>query len=439
MSKTFCPIPWIHHAVRTNGDIRVCCESNVTENHGILRKDNGVPYNSATDSIQDARNAELLKQIRLNMLEGKWNPECGRCKIEEETGLMARRPNEVEQWKEIFSFEDAKKLTRKDGSTDVIPFYFDLRFGNFCNLKCRMCGPTDSHSWYEEHVGLFNEQGFYDTQGFIKLVRNDKGRWFTNEYQWHESDFFWEELNKNIHSISQVYMAGGEPLLIERHYKFLERCIELDVAKNIFLQYNTNLSVLPRRVLEMWARFRRVRIGASMDGMEEVLEYQRYPLKWETAYKNLKALDDFAKQHENIFPAFGYTVSAYNAFHLPKLIWWKLFESGFEKINGIDRRPVIGYHMVHEPHRVCTQMYPIEIKNELKKQYDEWIEKLKKSNLADNVKETAINILVSVINFTFLEDRSDEIPEFVRFTKYLDNSRGQDIKKIVPELGVLFE
>jgi peroxiredoxin family protein len=189
----------------------------------------------------------------------------------------------------------------------------------------------------------------------------------------------------------------------------------------------------------MWAQFKRVRIGASTDGMEEVLEYQRYPLKWDVMYTNLKKLDEFAKKHDHIYPALGYTVSAYNAFHLPKFIWWKLFHSGFEKVNGIERRPVIGYHMVHEPHRVCTQMFPAEIKNELKNQYDVWIKKLEESTLESNVKETAINILNSVINFTFLEDRSDCISDFVKFTKYLDKTRNQDIKMIVPELGNLFD
>jgi sulfatase maturation enzyme AslB (radical SAM superfamily) len=439
MSKSFCPLPWIHHAVRTNGDVRVCCMANVTANQGVLRKENGVPFNALHDSIKDSRNAEILKTMRLNMLNGEWSPECGRCKIEEETGLMARRPNEVDQWKEIFTFEDAKKLTNDDGSTDVMPIHFDLRFGNFCNLKCRMCGPTESHSWYEEHTGMHNEEGFYDTQGFVKLVRNDKGRWVTDEYGWHQHEFFWDHLDSNIHELQQVYMAGGEPLLIERHYEFLQRCIDLDVAKNILLEYNTNLSVLPDRVLNMWAQFKRVRIGASTDGMEEVLEYQRYPLKWDVMYTNLKKLDEFAKKHDHIYPALGYTVSAYNAFHLPKFIWWKLFHSGFEKVNGIERRPVIGYHMVHEPHRVCTQMFPVEIKNELKNQYDVWIKKLEESTLESNVKETAINILNSVINFTFLEDRSDCISDFVKFTKYLDKTRNQDIKMIVPELGNLFD
>jgi hypothetical protein len=95
--------------------------------------------------------------------------------------------------------------------------------------------------------------------------------------------------------------------------------------------------------------------------------------------------------------------------------------------------------MVYEPYRVCTQMLSASLKNKLKLDYAEWEEKFNNSDLPDNIKETAINILQSVITFTFLEDRSNELPEFVKFTKYLDQKRTQDIKVVVPELRSLFE
>ena len=64
MKDTFCPIPWNFQAVRNNGDIRLCCQANVTENQGVIRHSNGTPYNASRDSLQDARNADLLWQDR---------------------------------------------------------------------------------------------------------------------------------------------------------------------------------------------------------------------------------------------------------------------------------------------------------------------------------------------------------------------------------------
>jgi hypothetical protein len=84
-------------------------------------------------------------------------------------------------------------------------------------------------------------------------------------------------------------------------------------------------------------------------------------------------------------------------------------------------------------------MFPASLKNKLKLDYAEWEAKFNNSDLPDNIKETAINILQSVITFTFLEDRSTELSEFIKFTKYLDQKRTQDIMTVVPELRSLFE
>ena len=56
LSKTFCPIPWIFQAVRNNGDIRVCCQANVTKNQGVVRNADGRSYNAGRDSMEEARN-----------------------------------------------------------------------------------------------------------------------------------------------------------------------------------------------------------------------------------------------------------------------------------------------------------------------------------------------------------------------------------------------
>ena len=77
MSKTFCPIPWIFQAVRNNGDVSVCCQANVTKNQGVVRKPDGSSYNAGRDDMVEARNNDMMKAIRKNMLEGKWSDECG--------------------------------------------------------------------------------------------------------------------------------------------------------------------------------------------------------------------------------------------------------------------------------------------------------------------------------------------------------------------------
>ncbi len=148
MSKTFCPLPWNSINIRNNGDLRICCNANsYTENKGIIRKEDGTPFNAKKDNLQDARNSELSKEIRSTMLKGEWHSECERCRQEEKNGIKSRRIWESEDWKEEsgLTYEKAWQTTDEDGTINVDEHplhYFDIRYGNFCNLKCRMCGPT---------------------------------------------------------------------------------------------------------------------------------------------------------------------------------------------------------------------------------------------------------------------------------------------------------
>ena len=439
MSKTFCPIPWIFQAVRNNGDIRICCQANVTENQGVVRHSDGTPYNAGRDDMSAARNADLMKAVRKNMLDGIWSEECGRCMKEEAAGLNSRRQYELENWK--FDIDNAKTVTAEDGSiTSPALNYYDLRFGNLCNLACRMCGPTDSHTWYEQWLEYHGGDSYEDTHGTVTLTRNDKGRLCTTDYDWHDSESFWNQLETNIPNIEHVYMAGGEPMMIERHYEFLQKCIDMNCAKNIIIEYNTNMSNLPNRVLDMWTHFKQVRVGASIDGMGPVVEYQRWPLKWNSAYKNLQKLDEYAQKNSNIFPWIACTVTAYNVWHIPEFMWWKLKESGFQKINATKKRPIITHHVAHGPKRANIKLLPTEIKKELENYYNAWLMRFDRDPTLDqNTKDNAKSILQSILKFANSEDMSDKLSEFVRFTKYLDTKRNQSILEIAPQYKRLFD
>lgn len=438
MKDTFCPIPWIFQAVRNNGDIRVCCQANVTKNQGVVRHEDGKPYNAGRDNMSEARNATLMKEIRKNMLNGVWSEECTRCMSEEASGLNSRRQYELENWK--FDLDEAVSITELDGSISQPPIsYYDLRFGNMCNLACRMCGPTDSHTWYEQWIDYHGGDGYDDTHGRVTLKKNEKGRLYTNDYDWHNSESFWEQIEKNISNIDHVYMAGGEPMMIERHYEFLQKCIDSGYAKNIIIEYNTNMTTLPDRVLKMWTYFKQVRVGASIDGMGDVVEYQRWPLKWKSAYRNLKKLDDYAYNNKNIIAWIALTVTVYNVWHTPEFMWWKLKESGFKAINSTKKRPVITHHVAHGPKRANIKILTPELKIKLQEYYNEWIDRVNGDNeITPLQKEKFADILASILKFSNSADMSDQIPQFIKFTKYLDGKRNQNILDVSPQYQRLF-
>ena len=437
MSNTYCPIPWIFQAVRNNGDVRICCQANITKNQGVVRHDNNVGFNAAVDNLTQARNATLMKEVRKNMLTGEWSDECARCKQEEEAGLISRRKYETDAWGKKFPLEWAIDNTEKDGSidTDNIPvIYYDLRFGNLCNLACRMCGPTDSHTWYRDYVELSGKTTYKDTHGQVTLVQNDSGRWSpaNNDYDWHNSNTFWEHIEKNLSKIDYVYMAGGEPLMIERQYEFLEKCIEQNCAKNIILEYNTNLTNLQPRVLELWKKFKSVRIGASIDGYGDVIEYQRYPAKWSQIEKNLDKIDELPS---NIYAWLAYTVTALNVFHLPNFMLWKL-KKGFKKINSSTKKPIITHHVAHNPQNLNIRMLPPHIKQEIIDLFE--AKKPEFLVYGDSIYNNAVSILDSVSKYMMNGDLSHQLESFISETSKLDKIRNQSILNIVPEYKELF-
>lgn len=423
MSTTYCPIPWIFQAVRNNGDIRVCCQANITKNEGIIRKPDGTPYNAGRDDLWEARNAELMREMRLQMLKGEWPEECARCMSEEESGLQSRRGYENEWWSK-YDHAWAVENTQQDGTIDFPVRHLDLRFGNLCNLACRMCGPTDSHTWYKDHVALYGPT-YRDTHGTVELKQNEKGRWYTNDYDWHHSSSFWEYMEANMDTIDHVYMAGGEPLMIERHYEFLQNCIDYGRSSEMIIEYNTNITNIPERVMEMWTHFKRVHIGASVDGMGEVLEYQRWPAKWSSMLKNIQKIDQLPK---NVRAHLSVTVTSLNVFHMPDFMKWKL-DQNFQKINTGKMKPLITHHMAHRPYHMNVQVIPDELKQQITQKYQE-----AKPYFTGKYEKAAERVLDSICNYMNKNSLYEQHwKDFVQRTKKLDQLRGQNILDIVPQ------
>ena len=204
----YCPLPWIHQAIRNNGDFRVCCQANQGPDRGLLRKPNGTPYNAEYDDLVECRNSQKMKDIRLAMIEGNWHPDCIRCKREEASGMKSRFHYEEVLWRDEFSAEEAYVSTNDDGSidTDRVPvLYYDLRFGNKCNLRCRPCGPTDSSNWYNDQVYVWGDS-YWDTHGEVKLINiNGSYKPENDIYNWYEREDFWRHLNKEIPNIQHFY------------------------------------------------------------------------------------------------------------------------------------------------------------------------------------------------------------------------------------------
>lgn len=437
---TFCPLPWNHLATRTNGDVRICCNTGRGPEMGFLKKEDGSVYNLGRDGLFEARNARLAKEVRASMLRGERHPECIRCWQEEDAGLKSRRQDENAVYPD---WESLALATAPDGAVDAVcrPVYYDLRFGNFCNLKCRTCGPQDSSAWYEDWHSVEGLDHFDDVGDRVNLVRNRRGRLVAknNIYDWHSNEDFWTDLEVNLDTIKHVYLIGGEPLLIEAHYDFLEQAVEKGFASSMVLQYNTNLTNLHERALKLWKEFKQVRIGISLDAVGRVNDYIRHPSKWCAIERNLWRLEEALGGKAKLW--FATTIGAYNIFYMDEFVEWKL-TSGLQYINPVNsKRPIFNPHPVHGPVWMSYKIFPDDVKAAI-------AEKIRKVvpwtvQFLDDFPATFMHperIIAHVqesvegnIDLMMSEDRTDMLPEFWRVTRGLDRVRGESIEKSLPE------
>ncbi len=390
------------------------------------------------------------------MLEGKWPEECVRCKREHEIDMPSRNIYERDILAKIIepdsypSYLKAKTMTLEDGRLPFkgFPSSMDIRFGNHCNLKCVMCGPTDSNQWYDDHNKIWGYKYFTDSGEKIQLVSDKKGRLKTksNIYEWSENAHLWRQIEKNITGLRRIYIAGGEPLLIARHYDFLEQCIEKGIAKYIMLKYNSNITVIPPKARSVWKSFKKVTIGISIDGIKEVNDLIRYPSKWNNIEKNLFWLN----QAEGSFVLhIAATISLLNIWHLPEMIEY-FMRGNFTRINTGSDWALMSPHPAHKPHYLNTNILEESFKERIEERFSAYKRKWRDFNwpahfgASCNVSwekktERAGRILDSYVKYMrSIKYSEDELAkwrgDFIHSMDKLDELRGTSWPKVLPEL-----
>jgi len=291
-SNTFCMMPWVHLHAFPDGRAYPCCLSDYWHPIGDLRK----------NTMAEVWNQEPIRQMRTNMLEDKPCKECVKCYEQEQHGAFSMRNDSNRNYGHLI-----RELahTHEDGTHDEFKIrYWDIRFSNLCNFRCRSCGPIFSSNWYNDHVKLHNR--------VPDVLGRDMAR---IEYAGGDEDSIEKQMIEHIPYLEQVYFAGGEPLIMKEHYTLLEKLIEAGKT-DVRIQYNTNFSELhfkDKHVLEYWKHFTNVSVGASLDGMGAQAELIRKGTDWD------QVLDNRARMLEEVPQVDFYvssTVSAMNVLHV---------------------------------------------------------------------------------------------------------------------------
>lgn len=414
ISKTFCALPWLHSFVNIEGQIQVCCTSE--EFHrGIERPEGGI-FNIADGATQDeVMNSPFMREIRKELLAGKFPRLCTRCVITEQLGGTSRRITENNKMSELVDLAKLAAQTDADGRISVEIRNADYRLGNACNLQCRMCHPGSSVAWLKEwnEVKLPNEQ-----------VDDQLRQTYTN-IDWINHDVLMEDLRQKVPFLDFLHFAGGEPLFAPRMADMLEICVASGRADKIILTYNTNMTRVPPKVKALWKNFKEVRLYCSLDGHGLVNDYIRANSKWQTIDDNLRMLDAEAKELHITHMIFSATVQAYNILNLDALFdYAATFTHMPSAVNLIN---------LYRPEYLQSTILPPAAKNLARQRLLAVKEKFRpKLNIHDLYLLDGID---EAINFMMANDHSELIPRFWDFNTRMDRKKGVSLAEHIPELA----
>ncbi len=336
----WCPLPWTHVSIKNNGTLRMCSHSQSGSNgNTVLVKNNIILRSESFTNIDNILNCDTLKKVRKDILNGNWPTQCGRCQTDSLIGINSRNAWETKKHKDTFTFEDSVKCTKSDGTiSDPKLITLDLRIGNQCNLRCIMCFPGESTTWYKDYKEITGNDTFIVDNKSYNLVLAD------NDFNWANDKFKIDLLIDSSKYLNKINFGGGEPLMIKYHHYLLSKLIERGYATNIELEYSVNLTVFPPLLLDLWKKFKLIKICASIDAYGIANEAVRYPSKWETIEKNLRMLDD---TDDNIIVFTSTTISILTLEHYSTLMLW-ISDQKFKKINKDIENPRTS-HLVYDP------------------------------------------------------------------------------------------
>ena len=405
VSDTICAVPWMHLNFEPNGKVVPCC---LTSAHDYFAGDLN------EDSIEEIWNSNNMKTLRKEMIDGKEPAICNKCFDREKVAGTSGRTHHNKNFPQVL--ELIPTITEEDGACTTMDLrYWDFRFSNLCNFKCRSCGPRYSSAWVPDAKKLnwITEQ---EKVSFIKQTEKT-----TNV------DF----LKSSVDKVESIYFAGGEPLMMPEHWEILDMLVEKK-RFDVKVQYNTNMSILgykKKKVLDYWQQweFGMIEVWPSIDEIGERGELIRAGTVWETVAKNIKEV----AQYPNIIMRPGLTIGAWNVFRIPEIVEELIALGAIKKYEYIKHNNWF-VNLLETPEHYHVSIWPDKQRQIIIDHLKEWIVDYGKEH------NTSIQGIMNHI-LSELEKPWDKeaAKKFVKITQQLDDIRGEDTYAIIPEMKII--
>ena len=399
-------MPWVHLHVTQYGTVTPCCQAPWQEEHafGDINK----------QTIKEIWQGSKIKTFRKNMLEGKVDKRCESCFEREKNGFTSLR--NITNFKYQHKRDLVVSTTKSGDIGKVMPVYLDIRFSNVCNLKCRMCGPWSSSSWFNDAVKL----------GMIK----EDAKALT--YSFENVSSFFLQFQELIPTLEELYFAGGEPISMEEHYELLALLIK-HKRTDVRLTYNTNFSSFTfkqHNVFELWKQFKTISIAASLDASDRRGEFLRKNLKWSDVVLNRQLI---LKELPHIEFVVSATLNIYNSLHLPD------FHRDWTEQALIQVEDFIPTLLV-QPKALSVGILPKAFKQKAIEKYSshrQWILTQPYKNKEKH--HYMLSQFENIVRVLSVETTEDDMDLFRKHSAAMDKIRDENTREVFPELMELFQ
>ena len=397
-NESFCMLPWMHLHAFPDGRAYPCCFAQDKFPVGDLNK----------QSLKEVWDGDAMKQLRVRMLNNEKSKECVKCYDQEKSGFFSLRLSSNKHFGHNIGLVDS---TQPNGSVDFVMKYWDIRFSNLCNMACRSCGTWFSSNWYEDHKKITGSPPPH-----AKIMRVGRS-----------SNDLWEQMLENFDNTEQFYFAGGEPILMEEHYRILK---ELDKRKmyHVRLIYNTNFSKTKFKdidVFELWNKFDSVSVGASLDAEGSRAELMRKGTVWKETVANRKRMMEVCPQVDFYISS---TVGLLNSLHITD------FHRNWVN-QGLIKPMDFNFNLLQYPDWQRMDNLPEEYKSMVKEKFQKQIDWLKDKDPLTRASKG----YEAAVDWLYRRDKSSNLPYFFKRTRLYDKIRNENTLEVFPEWKELFD
>lgn len=391
--EKFCVLPWVSLEASPIGTVRPCCLA-IDE----VVDDAGEKFKLHTAGFEQIQNSAHMQKLREDFLAGKQPQTCRRCWNEERAGRTSKRMHTLDRLKHI--------IGDQEWTADAKPLMFlDLKLGNICNLKCRICGSWSSSQFATEELNFIIDKEEKKNSFHYQMLQD--GSWPRNSQQ------FWDQLDESMSEIRYIEFTGGEPFMIKEHFELLARLVQRGYAQQIEIHYNTNGTQYPEYAEDIWRAFKHVEIAFSIDDVGPRFEYQRTNAIWADVVNNIELFKQMRSRNSNMTLQVCCTINVFNVMYLQEVAWW-INGQGFD---------FVYWNMLHDAYYFSIATLPVHAKEII-------TEQLRMSVFPEEYQREIDRIIDFMNNGNSLDGKLLRM-----HANDLDFKRNQDLAEVMPELA----